>query len=227
MHPYFFTSKETKAILGISDCNLMHMRTAGRLKFIKKNNSFLYELPCGASALAHPLGTDLIHWYKNKHKVDINNEPSSVETKQALEMLLGELLLPLQRKFGHLQITYGFTSSALKRYITAKSPAGTAPDIDQHSSCELNTAGNQICSRKGAACDISVEGASMAEVVRYIVTNLNYDRIYYYGTNRPLHISCSSEPTKHLQIMKESEKGRRYPAQKAFREDAITLAETL
>jgi hypothetical protein len=59
------------------------------------------------------------------------------------------------------------------------------------------------------------------------VQNLNYDRIYYYGELRPLHISVSQSPAKHLQVMKVSENGRRYPSIKAYGKDALHLAETL
>jgi len=36
------TSKETKDLLKIQDCELAHIRNAGKIKFIKKGNAFLY-----------------------------------------------------------------------------------------------------------------------------------------------------------------------------------------
>ena len=36
------TSKETKVLLKIQDCELAHIRNAGKIKFIKKGNAFLY-----------------------------------------------------------------------------------------------------------------------------------------------------------------------------------------
>jgi hypothetical protein len=216
-----------KALLNVSGCELMHLRTAKKIDFIKQGNVFLYPMPNGSSILEHPLGINLINWYRVKHPIEIDNKPTSPQTKRALELLLNEILIPIQRKFANLQITYGFTSSELKRYISKNSPTGTAPEIDQHSSCELNSLKNLICERSGAACDIIMTDTSMAEVVRYIINNLNYDRIYFYGRDRPVHISCSEKPVKHLQIMKETESGRRYPAQKAFNQDAITLAKSL
>lgn len=36
------SSKETKKALHISDCELMHLRLAGKLEFIKKGNAFFY-----------------------------------------------------------------------------------------------------------------------------------------------------------------------------------------
>ncbi len=38
----YLTSKETKVILKIQDCELMHLRQSGKLKFIKKGNAYLY-----------------------------------------------------------------------------------------------------------------------------------------------------------------------------------------
>lgn len=40
----WLTSKEAKKKLHVSDCHLMHIRTAGRLVFMKKGNAFLYDL---------------------------------------------------------------------------------------------------------------------------------------------------------------------------------------
>ncbi|WP_445733789.1 hypothetical protein [Mariniflexile sp.] len=37
------TSKEAKVFLKIQDCDLAHIRNAGKLKFIKKGNAFLYD----------------------------------------------------------------------------------------------------------------------------------------------------------------------------------------
>jgi len=37
------TSKEAKSLAKIKDCDLMHHRLSGNLKFIKKGNEFLYE----------------------------------------------------------------------------------------------------------------------------------------------------------------------------------------
>lgn len=40
----WFSSKETKEILDLSDCQLMHLRVSGKIKFKKKGNAFLYLL---------------------------------------------------------------------------------------------------------------------------------------------------------------------------------------
>ena len=38
----YLTSKEAKALLKVQYCDLMHLRTSGKLKFTKKGNAFLY-----------------------------------------------------------------------------------------------------------------------------------------------------------------------------------------
>jgi len=37
------TSKEAKAVLKVQDCDLAHIRNAGKLKFTKKGNAFMYS----------------------------------------------------------------------------------------------------------------------------------------------------------------------------------------
>lgn len=223
----YFSSKETKVILKISDCALMHMRTSGKLKYRKKGNAFFYQLPVGTSLLQHPLGYSLLNWHKEKHQSDIDNKPLVSDSSQALEKLLTDVLLPIERKFGRPNITYGFTSSALKSFISKSSPYRTTPDIDQHASYETNSVGSRICSRGGAACDLILTDKSSAEVVKFIASNLVFDRMYFYGSNRPIHVSVNQQPVRHLQVMKENEEGKLYPSFKAFGDDAIKLAESL
>jgi hypothetical protein len=40
----YLSSKEMMEELKVSSCDLMHLRTEGKLKFIKKGNSYLYLL---------------------------------------------------------------------------------------------------------------------------------------------------------------------------------------
>ena len=39
----FLTSKEAKAALKVQDCDLAHIRNAGKLHFTKKGNAFMYS----------------------------------------------------------------------------------------------------------------------------------------------------------------------------------------
>jgi len=38
----FYSTREAKAALKIQDCDLAHIRNAGKLKFTKKGNAYLY-----------------------------------------------------------------------------------------------------------------------------------------------------------------------------------------
>ena len=38
----YYSSKEVKSLLKIQDCDLAHIRNAGKLEFTKKGNAFLY-----------------------------------------------------------------------------------------------------------------------------------------------------------------------------------------
>jgi hypothetical protein len=65
----------------------------------------------------------------------------------------------------------------------------------------------------------------MDVVMNFIVNNLDFDKIYYYGDCKPIHVSVGENAVKHLQIMNVSDKGRRIPGKKAFGNKAKVLAE--
>ncbi len=153
----------------------------------------------------------LIDWYIEKHPhYNLSNTPSVCSCTQ-LQILAHSILYPVQKHFGHIKITYGFTSPSLSRYIQNKSPIDTAPAIDQHASMELNSIGNRICKRDGAACDFYVEGfeEQMDEVAKYICKHLEFDRLYFYGKERPIHISIGPENTRYALIREKRSDGLR------------------
>jgi len=170
----------------------------------------------------------LLNWHRTKHHFAADNTPTQT-SEFYLSQLTKQILLPLADHFGCLTITYGFTSPALSRYIQLLSPAGTAPSLDQHACAELNLKGSAICNRPGAACDFIVQGyeQQMHQVALYICQQLNFDKLYFYSRSRPIHISVSDEPLKHLQIMHQSNNGRRYPGKRGFGKNAITLAQEI
>lgn len=170
----------------------------------------------------------LLNWHRAKHHFNGENLPNN-KSEQYLSQLIKNILLPLAKHFGAIHISYGFTSPELTRYIQRLSAAGTAPSLDQHACAEFNSKGSEICGRTGAACDFIVHGYEdqMHLVAQFICQQLNFDKLYFYGRNRPIHVSISEQPLKHLQIMQQSENGRRYPGKKAFGPDAITLATQL
>ena len=65
----------------------------------------------------------------------------------------------------------------------------------------------------GAAVDFIVEDENMLEVVEWIKDNLVFDRLYFYGVDRPIHISCNYlyENKKEIIEMRLSESGRLIP----------------
>lgn len=174
------------------------------------------------------LYTQLLNWHQAKHRFVDDNTPSAASAPM-LQQLTRDILLPLAQHFDELQITYGFTGPALSRYIQRLSPAGTAPNLDQHACIELNSKGKNICHRPGAACDFIVQGYEnrMHEVAQFVCQQLSFDKLYFYGRSRPIHISVSAEPLRHFQVMQQSANNRRYPGKKAFGDNAIALAKEL
>lgn len=174
------------------------------------------------------LQAQLLNWHRAKHQFDGENTPSSSSAVMLLK-LTKAILIPISEQFGSLTINYGFTGPALTRYIQRLSPTGTAPNLDQHACNELNTNGKNICHRPGAACDFMVQGYedNMQVVALFICQHLPFDKLYFYGRNRPIHVSVADSPLRHLQVMQQSAKGRRYPGKKAYDVNAITLAKEL
>lgn len=222
-----FSSKEFKKLLDVSDCELMHMRISGHLKFVKKGNSFLYLLSDKKLLLKHSITKQLIDWYQKRHSISLDNSPKEDESIGSIISIVEGVLIPVSNQFGELTVTYGFVSGELNKFIQKNNSSGTYPSIDQHSASELNKANNQICKRHGIACDFIVKGyeKKMNEVLLFLVNNLDFDKIYYYGKDRPLHVSVGNESERHLQIMNASDKGRRIPGKKAYGDEAKQLAE--
>lgn len=170
----------------------------------------------------------LLDWHKAKHQFAGDNRPAPT-SEPFLAQLINQILLPVSAQLGNVHITYGFTGPALCRYIQRLSRAGTAPRLDQHANAEVNSMGREICNRPGAACDFIVHGfkEDMHLVVQFVCQQLSFDKLYFYGRNRPFHISVSNNPLMHLQVMHQNEEGRRYPGKRAFGHDVLDLAKRL
>lgn len=154
------------------------------------------------------------NWQQHRYP-NIDNTPNE-QSINAISDLCSNILLPIQNKFGAVSVTYGFTSHNLLVQIKKLNPTHIAPNIDQHASCEVNTKGNLICTRGGAACDIFVAGfeSNMYEVAKWATNNLPFDRMYLYGNNRPFHVSFGSEHNRFIQVMKTSKTGKRFPGKR-------------
>jgi len=134
-----------------------------------------------------------------KYADQINPFPKNIEeTIPALRLLCQELAEPIIDEFGRdrFQLTYGFCSADLKRWLAKKDPVTglkngrVSPNLDQHMAHEVNRNGNYYCSRLGAACDFRITDLLSDELVEWIVSQrLPFDSLYFYGANRPIHIS--------------------------------------
>lgn len=160
--------------------------------------------PCGANFTYRQLVACGETW----EKLSIANVPVQPETYNALFDLATQILDPVIDYFGMVRLTYGFASADLVRNITSC----IAPKLDQHASCELNRSGSPICSRKGAAVDFIVDDEDMADVAQWIARHLPFDRLYYYGAARPIHVSFGPDHTRQVTVMTSSAKsGRQLP----------------
>jgi hypothetical protein len=165
---------------------------------------------------------DLIECGETQQALQIQNRPTQPETYTALLDLANNLLDPIIDYFGMIKLSYGFCSGDLSKKIRGK----IAPKLDQHASHELNRLGNRICERGGAAVDFIVEYEDMFEVSQWIAENLEFDRLYFYGSSRPIHLSFSGSPTKQITVMRPSEKSQKLIPRSYSPEKFLELAAT-
>ena len=125
---------------------------------------------------------------------DLDNNPENKETYRAIRELCSKILDPVQHIFGKIKLTYGFASNNLTRKIKKN----IYPKLDQHSGYEKNRKGEYICQRLGLACDFYIHDIKMDEVTRYIINNLPFDRLYFYGEDRPIHVSYGPDHKKQI-----------------------------
>ena len=150
---------------------------------------------------------DFIECGETQAKTGLSNLPKQLETYNALVALAQHIIDPVMDYFGGIQLTYGFCSPELAKHI----PSRIDPKRDQHASHELNSRGNLICERKGAACDFIVPDENMLEVAQWIVQNTPFDRLYFYGNDKPLHVSYGEEHNHAIVLMLPSKTGKLVP----------------
>lgn len=149
----------------------------------------------------------LVQCGETRQRLGIANLPLNPATYNALHDLTSQILDPVIEYFGAIRLTYGFSSAELTRNIQH----GIAPKLDQHAACERGPKGALVCARGGAACDFVVEDEDMREVAEWIIANLPFDRLYFYGSDRPIHVSYSSVPTGKAYAMLSTASGRLIP----------------
>jgi len=92
---------------------------------------------------------DLIECGETYRAIRPDNVPQEAATYAALQMLAEQVLDPVIDEFGAIELTYGLATNRLTGHIKSS----IAPRLDQHASHELNSRGNRICERDGAAVD--------------------------------------------------------------------------
>lgn len=145
---------------------------------------------------------------ETQKRLGIANVPLNPSTYNALYDLATQILDPVIEYFGSVRLTYGFCSAELGRNIAKR----VAPKLDQHAGCEVRANGRPICDRLGAACDFIVDDEDMHEVATWIVDNLPFDRLYFYGSALPLHVSFGPSVSRASFAMRSTPAGRLVPS---------------
>lgn len=129
------------------------------------------------------------------------------ETIPAILALMEAIVDPVIDEFGcdRFRLTYGFSSKDLKRYLEKKDPVKgqkngrVAPELDQHLAHEVNQKGKYYCNRLGASCDFLILDLSSADLVDWILGHqLPFDSLYFYGEDRPIHISYGPQHKRDI-----------------------------
>ncbi|MVF23126.1 DNA phosphorothioation-associated putative methyltransferase [Methylocaldum sp. BRCS4] len=165
------------------------------------------EDPCGH----HFTYRQLIECGETQARTGLPNRPKEPDSYTALYELATNILDPVIDYFGMIKLTYGFCSAELAKHIKGR----IAPKLDQHAAHERNRLDKPVCLRLGAAVDFIVEDEDMEEVARWIMANLPFDRLYYYGADRPIHVSYSESRLGEAWELRPQAEGRKVP--RAFR----------
>jgi len=150
---------------------------------------------------------ELIFAGETVNRLELDNIPKNEQTWNGLTQLSQNLLEPLTLKFGKPLITYCFASHALTRNIKKN----ICPALDQHAGSELRKNSKFICSRLGQAVDLYYPYIDSREVSAWIVDNINFDRMYFYGPDRPIHVSVGPQNSRSIILMQSSGIGRTIP----------------
>jgi hypothetical protein len=142
-----------------------------------------------------------------KYADQIDPTPKNPETIKALKNLNYFIIDPIINHFGQekFQLTYGFCSPDLKKFLNKKDPqtgqknGRIEPSLDQHIGHEINRNGNYFCKRLGASCDFLIKTVSSDQIVDWILTQkLPFDSLYFYGKARPIHISYGPQHKRDI-----------------------------
>lgn len=136
----------------------------------------------------------------------LDNAPRDPDTFHSMRGLCREILDPIVARFGEIELTYGFAGAALARRIRTR----IAPRLDQHAGHERSASGGYICARLGQAVDLRCSQVGAADLARFIIEATPFDRLYFYGDERPLHVSWGPQHSRARCAVVEVD-GRRMP----------------
>jgi len=166
------------------------------------------DSPCGQ----HLSYRQIIECGETQAKTGLANCPKQADSYTALYDLASHVLDPVIDYFGMIKLTYGFCSHDLGKHIKGR----VAPKLDQHAAHETNSKKTLICPRLGAAIDFIVEDENMREVADWVAENTPFDRLYFYGEDRPIHVSYGPEQKGEYIDLVMTESGRQVPKIKKY-----------
>lgn len=155
--------------------------------------------------------SDFIQCGETQTETLIANTAKDPRTLNAIKEMADLILEPIMENFGQLNLTYGLCTNDLLLQLKKKPSPGIAPQLDQHAGYEVNSRGSRICKRDGFACDFYVAGTESLTIAKWIVLNLPFDRLYFYGKDRPIHISIAPENNYAITLLEQSPSERRIP----------------
>ena len=161
------------------------------------------DAPCGK----HFMFRDFIECSDTWKWHGLANIPKEIKTYNALDLLAAEVIDPVIDGLGRVKLTYGVGTPEL----TSKIRSRIVPRLDQHAAFELNPEGALICQRGGAACDFLVIGVDSLTAAKWVVKNTNFDRLYFYGSSKPLHVSVAKNPSRKCSVIGRHDNGRVVP----------------
>ncbi len=166
------------------------------------------DSPCG-QYLSY---RQIIECGETQAKTGLANCPKQPDSYTALYDLASHVLDPVIDYFGMIKLTYGFCSHDLGKHIKGR----VAPKLDQHAAHETNSKKTLICPRLGAAIDFIVEDENMREVADWVAENTPFDRLYFYGEDRPIHVSYGPEQKGEYIDLVMTESGKQVPKIKKY-----------
>lgn len=128
---------------------------------------------------------DLVEASDQQAQAGAAQVPVAAETWVWLAALAESVLDPVVDRFGEPTITHGFVGPAR----LGEDAGSAAPDHTQHAGFEADGGGNPVAARPGQAVDFYVPAWSSLEVAQYLAENVAFDRMAFYGPDRPVHIS--------------------------------------